>query len=126
MVLKASQGVRKMANAHFRALGGNHSLLPEHSVITMTTTQSLPSSVAKTIEILIKAILFFFISWKKTSTKCYPEKYDQKQFRNSAIFSLLCTNHMTLSPHPQSLVSVCLNVSEFIGFTHLDLSGYLI
>jgi hypothetical protein len=49
-----------MANAHFRALGGNHSLLPEHSVITMTTTQSLPSSVAKTIEILIKAIPFFF------------------------------------------------------------------
>lgn len=49
-----------MANAHFRALGGNHYPLPEYSVITMTTTQSLPSSVAKTIEILIKAILFFF------------------------------------------------------------------
>lgn len=60
LVLNASQGVRKKANAHFRALGGNHYPLPEYSVITMTTTQSLPSSVVKTIEILIKAILFFF------------------------------------------------------------------
>lgn len=53
-------GVRKMANAHFRALGGNHYPLLEYSVITMTTTQSLPSSVAKTIEISIKA--FFFLN----------------------------------------------------------------
>jgi hypothetical protein len=44
-----------------------------YSHITMTTTERLPSSVAKTIEILIKDIHFFFSDhWKKTSTKCYP------------------------------------------------------
>lgn len=49
-----------MANARFRALGSNHYPLPVYSVITMTTTQRLPSFVAKTIEILIKAFFFSF------------------------------------------------------------------
>lgn len=60
MVLQASQGARKMINAHLRAPDGNHYPLQQrHSDITMTTTKRLPSSAAKTIEILIKAILFF-------------------------------------------------------------------
>lgn len=60
MVLRASNGAKKMINAHFRALDGNHYPLQQcHPDITMTTTKRLPSSVAKTIEILIKAIFFF-------------------------------------------------------------------
>lgn len=72
-------GVRKMANAHFRALGGNHYPLLEYSVITMTTTQSLPSSVAKTIEISIKAFFFF-----KSVGRKHPRNVIQKYMtRNS-------------------------------------------
>lgn len=60
LVLQASQGARKMINAHFKALDGNYYPLQGcHSDITMPTTERLPSSVAKTIEILIKALLFF-------------------------------------------------------------------
>ena len=53
-------GGEENGKCSFQGSGCNHYPLPEYSVITMTTTQSLPSSVAKTIEILIKAILFFF------------------------------------------------------------------
>lgn len=74
-----------MINAHFKALEYNH--YPLHrcrSDITMTTRERLPSSVAKTIEILIKAIHFFGLaSGRKTSTKCYPEIHDQEHFQNS-------------------------------------------
>lgn len=113
-----------MANARFRALGSNHYPLPVYSVITMTTTQSLPSFVAKTIEILIKAFFFFlFISCKKTSRYCHPEIHDQEQFGNSKTFS---PSHMTLLLHPQSPVSILLNNSDFTELINLDLSGYLI
>lgn len=59
LVLRTSQGARRMTNARFRALGGNHSRLPLcHSDVTMATTKRLPSSVAKTIEILINVPLW--------------------------------------------------------------------
>lgn len=112
-----------MANARFRALGSNHYPLPVYSVITMITTQSLPSFVAKTIEILIKAFFFLFISCKKTSRYCHPEIHHQKQFGNPKIF---LPSHMTLLLHPQSPVSILLNNSDFTELINLDLSGYLI
>ena len=101
LVLQASQGAGKMINAHFGALDGNHYPLQQrHSDITMTTTERLPSSVAKTIEILIKAIPFFLLTnGRKTSTKCYPEIQDQEHFPNSK-FLLLSTESHDL--HPQS------------------------
>lgn len=105
-VPQASQWARKMINAHFRALDGNHYPLQRcHSDITMTTTERLPSSVAKTIEILIKAIHFFGLTnGRKTSTKCYPEIHDQKHFQNSKILLLLSTESHDLRPLKPSLL----------------------
>lgn len=122
LVLQASQGARKMINAHLRALDGNHYPLQRcHSDITMTTTERLPSSVAKTIEILIKAIHFFGLTnGRKTSTKCYPEIHDRKHFRNSKLLLLLSTeSHGLRSPSPPSCP---FHNSNFIDLINLDVS----
>ena len=94
-----------MINAHFRAMDGNlYPLQQCHSDVTMTTTKRLPSSVAKTIEVLIKAILFFLLTnGQKTSTHCYPEIPDQKHFRNSKFLLLYTESH---NLHPQSCLPV--------------------
>lgn len=129
LVLQASQGARKMTNAHFRAPGGNHYPLPQcHSDITMTTTKRLPSSMAKTIEILIKAIPFFFLTdGRKTSTKCYPEIHEQEHFLNSKIFLLLSMESHDPSRHPQSPHSPTLSTTRiFIDLINSDLSGSFI
>lgn len=122
MVLQASQGSRKMINAHFRALDGNHYPLQQcHSDITMTTRERLPSSVAKTIEILIKAIHFFGLTnGRKTSTKCYPEIHDQEHFQNSKILLRPSTESHDL--HPQSPPTCPFNNSNFIDLINPDTS----
>lgn len=112
-----------MANARFRALGSNHYPLLVYSVITMTTTQSLPSFVAKTIEILIKAF-FFFLSVVRKHPDTVIQKY---MIRNSlGIQKYFHQIHMILPLHPQSPVSILLNNSDFTELINLDLSGYLI
>lgn len=114
-----------MANARFRALGSNHYPLPVYSVITMTTTQSLPSFVAKTIEILIKAIPpppFLSVVRK------HPDTVIQKYITRNSLGTqkIFSPSHMTLLLHPQSPVSILLNNSDFTELINLDLSGYLI
>ena len=101
--LQVSHGAWKMINAHFRALDGNHDPLQQcHPGITMTTTKRLPSSVAKTIEILIKAIHFFFLTdGRKTSTRPYPEIHGQEHFQNSKLLLEAFQSHMICPSLPK-------------------------
>lgn len=79
-----------------------------HPDITMTTTKRLPSSKAKTIEILIKAIpfFFFFLTNGRKTTKYYPEIHDQAHFQNSKILLLSrVMRSVPTSPKPSLLPS---------------------
>lgn len=123
LVLQASPRARKRKNAHFRALDGNHYPLQQcRPHITMTTTKRLPSSKAKTIEILIKATLFFFF-WRmeekqqNISQKCMI----RHTFRIQKYFCCFPESR-DLSLPPQSPPSCPLNNSNFIDLINLDLS----
>lgn len=108
----------------FQGSEGNHYPLQQcHGDITMTTTKRLPSSMAKTIEILIKAILFFFFltNGRKTSTKCYPEIHDQEHFQNSNILLASFQTHM-ICPHLPKAQPPALKNSNFIDLINLHLS----
>lgn len=78
-----------MINAHFKAGVPITTHFYVCSDVTMTTTQRLPSSLAKTIEILIRIIHFFpLTNERKTPMKCYPKIIREDHFQSSPIFWL--------------------------------------